>query len=79
MIVHGLEIASLLPREPDGVFYMMATDQPRIRDGVMGRAKREGRDHRRAVAGEADDAVDTRGLHSLGESHRWLLLIGWSI
>jgi hypothetical protein len=28
-------------------------DQPRIRNGVMGSAKRAGRDQRRAVAGEA--------------------------
>jgi hypothetical protein len=29
-----------------------------------------GRDPHRAVAGEACDAVDTRGLNGLGESHR---------
>ena len=39
-----------------------ATDEPRIRDGVVGRAKRGGRDQRRAVADEAGDAVDARGL-----------------
>jgi hypothetical protein len=41
-------------------------DQPRIRDGVVWRATRTGRDQRRAVAGEASDAVDTRGLNGLG-------------
>jgi hypothetical protein len=34
------------------------------------RATRAGRDQRRAVAGEARDAVDTRGLNGLGEGHR---------
>jgi hypothetical protein len=47
-----------------------ATFQARIRDGVVGRATRAGRDPRRAVAGEASDAVDTCGLKGLGESHR---------
>src|SRR5262245_8648426 len=41
------------------------TDQPRIRDGVVGRATRVGRDQRRAEAGEARDAVNTRGLTGL--------------
>ena len=50
--------------------YVAAADQPRIRDGMVGRAKRAGRDQRRAVAGEAGDAVDTRGLNGLGEGHR---------
>jgi hypothetical protein len=36
----------------------------------MGRATRAGRDPRRAVAGEAGDSVDTRGLNRLGEGHR---------
>jgi hypothetical protein len=45
-------------------------DQPRIRDGVVGRATRAGRHPRRAVAGEAGDAVDTRGLNRLGQGHR---------
>jgi hypothetical protein len=50
--------------------HVAPADQPRIRDGVVGRAKRAGRDPRRAVAGEARDAVDTRGLNRLGEGHR---------
>src|SRR4029453_7886157 len=40
--------------------HVAPADQPRIRDGLVGRAKRAGRDQRRAVAGEARDAVDTR-------------------
>jgi hypothetical protein len=35
----------------------------------MGGAKWAGRDQRRAVADEAGDAVDTRGLNGLGEGH----------
>ena len=46
------------------------TDQPRIRDGLVGRATRAGRDPRRAVAGEPGDAVNPRGLNGLGEGHR---------
>ena len=41
---------------------LAATDQPRIRDGMVGRATRAGRDPRRAVAGQAGDAVNPRGL-----------------
>ena len=51
-------------------WHVAPADQPRIRDGVVGRATRAGRDQRRAVAGEARDAVDTRGLKGLGEGHR---------
>jgi hypothetical protein len=50
--------------------HVAPADQPRIRDGVVGRATRAGRDHRRPVAGEASDAVDPRGLNRLGEGHR---------
>ena len=50
--------------------HVAPADQPRIREGVVGRATRAGRDQRRAVAGEARDAVDTRGLNGLGEGHR---------
>jgi hypothetical protein len=41
--------------------HVAATDQPRIRDGLVGRATRAGRHQRRAVAGEAGDAVNTLG------------------
>src|SRR5882724_3811404 len=37
---------------------------------MVWRAKWAGRDQRRAVAGEAGDAVDTSGLNRLGEGHR---------
>jgi hypothetical protein len=50
--------------------HVAPADQSRIRDGVVGRATRAGRDQRRAVAGAAGDAVDTRGLNRLGEGHR---------
>ena len=36
---------------------------------MVGRAKRASGDQCRAVAGEAGDAVDTRGLNGLGEGH----------
>jgi hypothetical protein len=45
-------------------------DQPDIGDGVMRRAARARRDHRRAGPGEAGDTMDTRGLEGLGEGHR---------
>ena len=50
--------------------HMPAADQPRIRDGMMGRATRAGRDPRRAVAGEASNTMDTCGLNGFGEGHR---------
>jgi hypothetical protein len=54
--------------------HVAPANQPRIRDGVVGRATRAGRDPRRAVAGEASDAMDTRDLngfsHQLGEQDR---------
>jgi hypothetical protein len=40
--------------------HVAPTDEPHIRDGVVGRATRAGRDQRRAVAGEADDMVYAR-------------------
>jgi hypothetical protein len=46
-----------------------ATDRPDIGDGVMGGAKRPGRDQSRAVAREAGDAMDTRGLNGFGQGH----------
>jgi hypothetical protein len=50
--------------------YVAPTDQAHIRDGVMGGATWAGGDQGGAVAGEARDAVNTRGLHGLGEGHR---------
>jgi hypothetical protein len=37
--------------------HVAATDEPRIRDGVVGGAKRAGRDQRRADATEANEPV----------------------
>jgi hypothetical protein len=50
--------------------HVTPTDQSRIRDGLVGRAKRAGRHPRRAVAGEAGDAVDACRLKGFGEGHR---------
>jgi hypothetical protein len=50
--------------------HVAPADQPRIRDGMMGGATRAGRDQRRAVARQAGDAVDTRGLDRFGQGHR---------
>jgi hypothetical protein len=69
MMMYWLGI-SLLPGEAGGVFYKMAADPPHIRDGVVGRATRAGRDPRRKRAGKDDDAMDARGLHGFGEGHR---------
>ena len=49
--------------------HLSPTDQTHIREGVIGGAKRPGRDERRAVAGAAGDAVDMHGLNGLGEGH----------
>jgi hypothetical protein len=50
--------------------HVAPTDQPQIRNGVMGGATRARRDQRRAVAGAADDAVDTCGLKGFRQRHR---------
>ena len=50
--------------------HVAAAEQPRIREGMVGRAIREGRDHRRAGAGEAGDAVAARGLKGFSQRHR---------
>jgi hypothetical protein len=50
--------------------HVAPADQPRIRDGVVGRATRAGRDQRRPGAGEAGDAVDTRGVEGFRQGHR---------
>jgi hypothetical protein len=49
--------------------HVAPTDQSRIRDGVMGDPKWAGGDQRGAVAGEAGNAVDVRGLEGFGEGH----------
>jgi hypothetical protein len=57
----------MLPREPADVFYKTAPDQPHVRDGVVGGAKRAGYDQRRTGAGQASDAVDAGGVEGVGE------------
>jgi hypothetical protein len=47
--------------------HVAPADQPRIRDGLVGRATRAGRDQCRTVAGEAGDAVDAGGVEGVGE------------
>jgi hypothetical protein len=64
------EHAVVRPRHLARHRHVAPADQLRIRDGVVGRAKRAGRDQRRAVASEARDAVDACGLNGLGEGHR---------
>jgi hypothetical protein len=49
--------------------HVAPTDQPRLRDGVVGGATRAGRDQPHAVAGEAGNAVDPRGLNGLSQAH----------
>ena len=44
--------------------------QPRIRDGMMGRATRAGRDQRCAVVGAAGDTVNAWGLNGFGQRYR---------
>jgi hypothetical protein len=46
-----------------------AADQAHIRDGVRGGPEGPGGDQGGPGAGEARDAVDTRGLDGLGEGH----------
>src|SRR5262245_60782978 len=49
--------------------HVAPTDQLHIRDRLMCGAKRTGRDQGRAVAGEAGDAVEARGLDDLSRPH----------
>jgi hypothetical protein len=49
--------------------HVAPADQPGIRDGVVRRATRAGRDQGRPVAREAGDAMDARRLNSPGEGH----------
>ena len=52
---------------------MTAADRSHIRDGEVGDATRAGRDSRRTVAGQAGDAVNTRGLNGFPQ---WLSSVG---
>jgi hypothetical protein len=47
-------------------WHLPATDQPHIWDGMMRGPTRPGGDDGGAVAGEAGDALDARGLDSFG-------------
>jgi hypothetical protein len=48
--------------------HVAPTDQPRIRDGVMGRATRAGYDPRRAIPREAGDATEVGGVDRCGQA-----------
>jgi hypothetical protein len=50
--------------------HLTPAEQPHIREEMVGRATRAGRDHHRAVAGEAGGAVDARGLKGFSQRHR---------
>jgi hypothetical protein len=49
--------------------HVTPTDQSCIREGLVGRATREGGDPRCAVAGEASDAREAGGVHGFGQGH----------
>jgi hypothetical protein len=51
--------------------HVAPADQPHIGEGVMGGAKRPGRDQGRTIAHEASQAVDARGLNGFGQGHLW--------
>ena len=46
---------------------MAPTDQPRIRDGMVGSTTRVGRDQRCTIAGETSDAADPRGFNGFDQ------------
>jgi hypothetical protein len=49
--------------------HVAPTDQPHIGEGVMGGVKRPGRDQHRAIAREAGNAMDARGVEALSAGH----------
>jgi hypothetical protein len=57
------EHAMVGPQHLTRHWHVAPADQPYIRDSVLRGPTRAGRDQRRAVAGEARDAVDPRGLN----------------
>jgi hypothetical protein len=63
------EHAMVGPRHVTRHRHLADADQPCIRDGVVGRATRAGRDPRRAVTSEAGDAVDARGFERFRQGH----------
>jgi hypothetical protein len=56
------------PRHLAGQRHLATTDQADIRDRVVRGATRVGRDQRRAVTGEAGDAMDAGGVEALARS-----------
>jgi hypothetical protein len=69
--MHGLGIASLLPREAGDAFSKTATDQPHIREAMIGSPEGQVRDHRRTVAGKPGDPRDAGGVQRFDPRHRW--------
>jgi hypothetical protein len=61
------EHAMVRQRDFAGYRHLPATDQPHIRDGVVGGATRPRRDDGGAIAGETGDAVDAGGVEGFGE------------
>jgi hypothetical protein len=59
------------PRHVSQPRHLAPTDQPFTRDCIVGGAIRVRRDDRRAVAGEASDAVHAGGIEGIGEGHLW--------
>jgi hypothetical protein len=64
---HALVGERHLPRHG----HVAPTDQPDIRDGVVGGPNAAGRDPRRAVAGEARYTVEARGLKRFSQGQGW--------
>jgi len=63
------EDAGVRPRHLARQRHLAPADPPDIRGGVMRGATRTGRDQGGAVAGEARDAVEARGLKGFSEGH----------
>ena len=56
-------------RHLPGYRHLAPADQPHSRDRVVRGAERPRGDERRALAGEAGDAMDARGVEGFGEGH----------
>jgi hypothetical protein len=52
--------------------HVAPADPPRVREGLVGRATRAGRDQGRAVAGEAGDARELGGVDGFRSIYRSL-------
>jgi hypothetical protein len=63
------ELVMVRPRHVAGHRHLAPTDPPDIEDRVMRGATEARRDARRAVAGVAGDARETRAVEGFGESH----------